>query len=55
MLRDLVVGKKPELFSKQNMKYGAIEASAIPTRHGLDSVSTGESFLLFLPDRIQKT
>ena len=49
VLRDLVLGKRPELFYKQNMKCGAIEASAILTRHGLDPVSTGES--LFLPAR----
>lgn len=47
MLRDRVLGKRPELFYKQNMKCGAIEASAVLTRHGLYPVSTGES--LFVP------
>lgn len=47
MLRDLVLGKRHELFYKQNMKCGAVEASAIPTRHGLASVSTGKYFFFF--------
>lgn len=41
VLRDLELGEKAELVYKQNMKCGAMDTSAIPTRHGMDPASIG--------------
>lgn len=41
--RDLVLGETRELVYKQNVKCGAMETSAIPTRLGMDVVSIGGS------------
>ncbi|KAJ7407565.1 Adrenodoxin [Willisornis vidua] len=48
VLRDLVLGEKPEIVYKQNVKCEAIGTSVIATGHGLDPISIGQVTVHFI-------